>query len=226
MERVKLGTKVKTLGINRAVCADGCKGRAVLLDQDARIKYLAFDEKRKRRVEVTPELVVNYGLKPYTAVYYLVGRLNTDMNGLVVGDQITVEYIQLSETLNNDFADLVLEMGENFNSLAITKVSKKGPEGQDFSHLVVKPSNYQLSPELQQKVDALRNDHRAIETMWGMIDSQTSLSADAYIALLKEEGEIKAEPTPALPNARGPIPQIESSSFSHSNDFDSDEGFN
>ena len=185
MQKVKLGTKVKPLGISRLNCAVGVKCRAILIDEDPRVKYMAYDERIRKNVEVDQELVVQFGLRPYTAYFYLVAKLNTDMNGRVVGDQFEIEYLQLSENLNNDFSDLVCEMGD-FNSLAITKVSKKTEKG-DFSYLNVKPSTYrELPDEVIARIEELRSNEEAIESMWAMVDYTTSITKETYLTMIQE----------------------------------------
>ena len=189
MEKLKLGTRVNSLGINRTVCAAGCKSRAILLDRDPRFKYIGWDEKRKKRVEIDQDMVIKYGFRPMTTFYYLIARLNTDMKGNVVGDDFVIEYLQLSENLNNDFSDLVNENPE-FNSLVLTLVKKNGGEGKDFSYIDVKTSNYQVSQTILDKLEVLRENEDMIESMWKMIDTTTSMSASDYEnLLLQESGE-------------------------------------
>lgn len=230
MEKIKIGTKVAPLGINRLVCADNVKSRAILLDPDPRIKYIAYDQDKKRKVEVNQELVIKYGLRPYTAIFYLVARLNTDMRGEVVGDQVTIEYLQLSENLNNEFSDLVMEMG-NFNSLAITKVTKKGPNNQDFSHLNVKPSQYEVSPELTKKINDLKSNKEAIETMWKLVDRATSITAEEYEKLqvadnVNQIASPTSQPAKQIESTPKALPASQASeSFESSNDFGGDDDF-
>lgn len=188
MQKVKLGTKVPALGINRLMVAEGVMGRAVLIDPDPRVKYIAYDESVKRKVEVTKELMIKYGLSPSTVFFYLVGRLNTDMKGNIVSDDMVLEYVQLSENLNNEFAGTVTEMGGTFTSLAISKVKKTGNDGKDYSYLKVIPSNTPISAAIQQKVETLRSNPESIEAVWEMIDSTTSITPEAYEELKMRAG--------------------------------------
>lgn len=190
MEKVAIGTRVRPLGIQRLNVADGARCRVVLLDEDPRMKYIAWDDERKKRVEVDQNLVIRYGLRPMTNFYYLVAKLNTDMNGNVVGDQFVIEYLQLSENLNNDLADAISE-NPNFTSFMLTKVAKKGPDGQDFSHIKVTPSSYKIDGRLLENLNKLRAETEAIETMWSMIDRATSMTAAEYIKL--REGDDTAQ---------------------------------
>lgn len=242
MQQVPIGTRVKPLGIQRLSCAEGSKCRAVLLDPNPQVKYIAYDEERKRRVEVTQDLLIKYGLRAQTTFFYLVAKLNTDLNGEVHGDQFTVEYLQLSENLNNQFSDAITEMGE-FKSIALEKV-KKTANGKDFSYVQAKPSNRfdpASIPSLQQKLTELRNKQGFIASCWQLIDATTSITADAYEKLLTDEkkGNQPALPTngghqlpaqetrnlPAGGQAGSPMPQAPASAFPESNDFGAGDDF-
>ena len=200
MEKVQVGTKVRRLGIERTNVAEGTKCRVVLLDDCARVKHIGWDEERKKRVELTQDLVIRYGFRPMTNYYYLIAKLNTDMNGNVVGDQFVVEYLQLSENLNNDFADLIQEFGA-FTSLSLSKVAKKGPQGQDYSYIKATPSNYQLDPTLMEAINRIKYDERAIEAMWQIVDRSTSITPEEYITL-REGGD--GQPAIAAPQSQAP----------------------
>lgn len=188
MRKVKQGTHVSPLGINRFVCADGVKSRAILIDPDPQMKYIAFSDKVKRRVEVDQEAVIKYGFRPYTSFFYLVAHLNTDMKGNVVSDDFVVEYLQLSENLNNELSDLIVEFGD-FNSLVMVKVPRKGPNGEDFSHIKTTPSNYPISEGLQAKINELRSNQAMIDTMWKLVDRATSITLVEYEQLLAQQAE-------------------------------------
>lgn len=215
MQKVQLGTKVRPLGINRTNVADGYKCRAVLVDLNPRVKYIAWDPKLKKRIEVDQDFIIKYNLRPMTQFYYLIAKLNTDMNGQVVGDQFVVEYLQLSENVNNEFSDSIEEFG-NFSSLLLTKVTKKGDNGKDFSYIKVTPSSLQISPEIQSKVLELRNNTQALESMWNLIDRATSITAEEYENLLLDGN---SEAPAALPSPKEKVrAQIENKSPMPEND--------
>lgn len=227
MERVQIGTKVHRLGIQRLSVGEGSKCRAVLLDPNPCMKHIAYDEVRQRRVEVNQDMCIKYGLRPSPTFFYLVAKLNTDLNGNIIGDQFTVEYLQLSETLNNEFSDQVMEQGVP-KSLSLTKV-KKTANGKDFSYIKVTPSGVDITDNksLSSKINELRNNAQFIEKCWQMIDSVTSMTGEAYVKLLESEGtQPKAFEAPkeraALPQ-ENPMPQVPES-FTSQNDFAS-EGF-
>lgn len=187
MQRIKIGTRAESLGINRLNCADGVKCRFVLLDPNPQYKSCAYDEKVKRIIEVDQDAVIKYGLRPFNSYYYLVAKLNTDQMGNIVGDQFVIEYVQLSETLNNELSDAILEFGNSYTSFQVTKVTKKGNNGQDFSYLRVIPSNMPISQEILSKIAAITSNSASIASMWKIIDFETSISVQQYEKILREQ---------------------------------------
>lgn len=183
MERVKIGTRVADLGIQKVNVADGTKARVVLIDADPQMKYIAYDNVVKRRVEVNQDLLIKYNLKPTATFFYLIARLNTDMKGNVVDDDFSIEYLQLTNNVNVEFADAVAE-NPNFTSVVLSKVSKKGDGGKDFSYTKATPSNYVVSEGIQNKIEVLRKNPEAIDALWKMIDRATSITADEYEKLV------------------------------------------
>jgi len=201
MQKIQLGTKVKALGISRSNVADGQTGRAVLLDPNPRFKYIAYDDKLKRRVEVNQDMVIKYGLSPITYYFYLIGRLNTDLNGNVVGTKMVVEYLQLTESVNNEFADSIRAL-KGFSQLILNKVSKKGNNGTDYGYIKPIPSQEDLDPEITANIQKLRDEPGAIDAMWMLIDRNSSITPAEYEELKNN---------PQLPQGQGyaqmPAPQ-------------------
>ena len=181
MLQVKIGTKVNPIGISRVNLADGSKCRAILVDPNPRVKYLAWDDRIKRRVEVNQEAVIKYNLRPYTNFYYLVAKLNTDMNSNIVSDDFVIEYLALSENVNNEFSDAINESGA-FTSLLLSKVTKKS-KNTDFSYVKPIPSNIELPASLTQKLAQI--DKQSIETMWAFVDRDTSMTFADYEEMIK-----------------------------------------
>lgn len=192
MQKIQLGTKVKPLGINRVDVAEGFKCRAVLLDPDPRVKFIAWSEQFKRKIEVDQEMVIKYGLRPMTTYYYLVAKLNTDMNSNIVNNQFTVEYLQLSDNVNSEFVDAIQE-NKNFTSLTLTKI-KKMADGKDFSYIKVIPSTIDLPEGLQKELDSIRNTEGAVDAMWQLVDASTSINREQYEKLLAESTSQVSQP--------------------------------
>lgn len=232
MKKVKIGTRVNRLGINRLQVGEGCICRALLLDPDPQVKYIAYDEARKRRVEVDQDMCIKYGLRPMTTFYYLVAKLNTDQQGHVIGDKFVVEYLQLSENLNNELADLIEEQGMP-KSFQLTKVKKVGEGGRDYSYVKPIPSqkDFNENKSLWAKINELRNNSEFIAKAWQMIDMDTSMTKTQYLELLASENGQGQQALPPqqqqrqLPGNPQP-PQHEQSApdeFEKGSEFDDDD---
>lgn len=210
MQRVQLGSKVKPLGINRVDVAEGFQCRAILLDPDPQVAFIAWDETLKRKVEVDQDMVIKYGLRPMTTYYYLVAKLNTDMNSNIVNNQFTIEYLQLSENVNSEFVDALNEM-PNFTSLKLTKI-KKVAEGRDYSYIKVIPSQVDIPEGLMKEIEAIRSTDGAIDAMWQLINASTSIKKDQYEKLLADpnaqvQGSQPLQPQVAAPQVKQrPLP--------------------
>lgn len=226
MQKVQIGTKVRRLGIQRVSVAEGTKCRAVLLDENPRMKNIAYDPERKVRVEVDQDLCISHRLTPIQNFYYLVAKVNTDLNGNVIGDNFTVEYLQLSQNLNNEFSDMVAEQGIP-HSLTMSKVKQIGNDGRDFSYIKVIPGKDILSsnPSLSAKIEELRNNQEFIEGCWSMIDVNTSITKEMYLKML--EGDAEQTPQPNALSAPKSAPQLNShkAPIESSNDFGSGAEF-
>lgn len=185
MEQVALGTRVNRLGISRVSVAEGSKCRVVLLDMNPCMKHVAFDDEVRRSVEVDQDMCIKYGLRPSPTFYYLVAKLNTDLAGRVIGDRFTIEYLQMSENQNNEFADAIQEQGIP-KSLLLTKLKKMDDKGRDMSTIKTTPSNYDPLKEdsqLAAKIEAVRNNKELIENTWKLIDAATTISKSTYFKL-------------------------------------------
>lgn len=186
--QVPLGQKIESITINRSNVAEGFPGRAVMLGDNCVFgKILTYDDRIKRSVEVDQDAILKYGFdKVFTYYYILIARLNTDNRGNVVSDDVTVEYLRLSENQWDELTTSMNEMG-SFSSLLLTKVTKKGSGGKDYSYVEVKLSNYSEIPEsVFAKVDKMVNTPDFIQNVWNMVDVATSISIQTYEEKLKE----------------------------------------
>ena len=224
MERIKLGQKVKSVAINRASVSENTKGRAILLDKCPCVKQIAYDNNIKRAVEVSQDDCIRFHLTPRPTYYLLVARCNTDMKGNVVGDEFTVEYVQMAESVYNDFIEGAEETsGGRINSILLTLV-KKG----DYSHVKVTASQYSDFPDaLKAKIKELRKNKELIKSMWQMIDISTSMTVDQYVKVLESaDGAGSQSHQSSYANH---TPAIESDSVkdlqSDSNEFDQGDSF-
>lgn len=186
--QVPLGQKIESITINRSNVAEGFPGRAVMLGDNCVFgKILTYDDRIKRSIEVDQDAILKYGFdKVFTYYYILIARLNTDNRGNVVSDDVTVEYLRLSENQWDELTTSMNEMG-SFSSLLLTKVTKKGSGGKDYSYVEVKLSNYSDIPEsVFAKVDKMVNTPDFIQNVWNMVDVATSISIQTYEEKLKE----------------------------------------
>lgn len=185
MERIKIGQTAKKFGISRCTCADGAKCRVALIDTDCVTKWIAYDETARCTVEVTQELSQKYGLRPKPIYLFMVAKLNTDLSGRIVGNQFTVEYLQLPGKTYEEFSDTVNE-NPNYKTILLSKVKQKGDDGKDFSYLRATASAAEIDdPTLLAKLDELRNNKEFMDGTWAMIDAATSVSPEVYEMRLK-----------------------------------------
>ena len=219
MEAIQMGTKIKSIGINRANVADNAKGRAVLLDPNPRVKHVAYDNTIKRAVEVTQDDVIKYGFNPRTNYYFLIARMNTDMEGTIVGDKIIVEYVQLAQSVYDEYIESLEENGKG-NSILLKKVAKG-----DYSYVTVKPSQQNLPQGVVEAVRAMRKDAAMLETMWQLVDKATSISVADYEKMLQAANgvapvqQIQADPRKELQHHKPQARIATASNFEGDDEF-------
>lgn len=205
MERVAFGTRVRSISIPRVQVAAGMRARAVILDPDPVVKQIAYDDVNKMRVEVTQEQCIASGLTPRANFYMLVARLNTDMKGNIVDSDISVEYLQMSERVYNEFVDTAQEFG-SFESVLMVSQTSNGQS--QFAYTKPTPSNIQLSQELAEKIEKLKSTAGFIDGCWQLVDQATSMTYERYLtALQNKENQPQAQRTPFNP----PRPQLQQS---------------
>jgi hypothetical protein len=176
--QVKLGEFVKSAGLERTTVAEGCMGRAVLLDSMARTKLIAWDKDTVMKVEVeSQEQAMQVGLAPKNIYYLLLGRLTTDQRGNITSDEVSVEYAELSEKSYREFADIVSAVGSPGNSLIL----QKSDRGQ-YSYLQIKPANIQFNEQLVAKIQTLVSNPQTIMGYWNWIDVNTVKTVKDFIA--------------------------------------------
>ena len=115
---------------------------------------------------------------PTLYYFMLVGRLNTDSYGRIVGDQVTLEYLRLPA---RSYEDLLVQCNNNPNfSCFVVSMDVKHSKQGDFSMLKLTPSSaYQISDAIKATIEQW-NSSGKIGTILGMLDSQISLSLDQY----------------------------------------------
>jgi len=186
MQRVEFGTRVRSISIPRVQIAAGMKGRAVVIDKSPMVKQIAYDDVNKIRVEVTQQECIESHLTPRANFFMLVARLNTDMKGNIVDSDISVEYLQMSERVYNEFADTALEFGD-FNSILMVSQTSNGQS--QFAYVKPTPSNAQIPAEVMEKIKKLQETPGMIDGCWQMIDQATSITYQQYLQRLSQASE-------------------------------------
>lgn len=174
---VPLGTRIKSATVGRAVVAENTRGRAILIDPNPRATYIAYDDSVKAAVYVDQESSIRLGLSPNTYYLFLLGRLNTDMKGRIIGDEVVVEYLKLSDKQYEEFCEAYSEM-DNVNSVVLKLESKKTQKG-DFSFVKMTPSKEKPSQEVYEKIQNLD-----IEQLWKLVEVNCARSEEEYCKLL------------------------------------------
>lgn len=191
METIQFGTRQKAIGVLRSNVADGCKGFAILIDVNPKYKDIAYDEKIKRAVEVDQDAVIKYRLNPRGIYLFLVARLNTDMMGNIVGEEVVMEYVQLSDGLYTEYTEGVKAVGK-CNAMMLTKIKKSGPNGEDYSYTKIQGANVEVTDALRAKIKELRVSKELQAALWDMVDSATSMKLPDFEKLLKEKEDLRA----------------------------------
>lgn len=183
--RVRLGDTVPNPTVNRVDIADGTKGRCILLSNDWIAVTVAFTETPvKGMYFVDKDILMKYAnLGIRGSIYYvaLVARLNTDAKGVPIDDTFRIEYLRLSESVYNEFAEDALEMG-NFQTVALSKV-KKG----EFSYVKPKASAKGIPPKVLSSVRKKLEGFNT-EAVIALVVSQLARPFDQYLKACQEEG--------------------------------------
>jgi hypothetical protein len=183
---IQMGNVIKSASIKRADVAQGTKGRAVLIDPNPRAANIAFDNDLKMAVYVTQEDVIRYGLSPRTYYMLLLARLNTDMQGTVVGDGFIVEYVKMSDTVYDEFMDHYVEM-ENVNSITLKKESKGGG-ANSYSYVVPMASKEKVDPAILAKIAELD-----AEALWSLVTVDCARPIEDYVKALSKANEASGQ---------------------------------
>lgn len=181
MEQVAFGTRVRSMSIPRCDVANGMKGRAVMIDPNVAVKQIAYDDVNKCRVEITSqEESIELKLAPRATFYLLIARLNTDMQGNVASPDFQVEYVQMAESVYNDFLDQAEQVG-TFQSLLLQKFSRSASDQYGYVKPIAAPAyDAQIPQEVYDRIESMRNTPGVLEGIWAMIDQATSLTVEQY----------------------------------------------
>lgn len=202
VSRVRLGDTVPNPTVNRVDVADGTKGRCILLSNDWVAVTVAFTEEPvKGMYFVDKDILMKYAnLRIRGSIYYvaLVARLNTDAKGAPIDDSFRIEYLRLSESVYNEFAEDALEMG-NFQTVALSKV-KKG----EFSYVKPKASAKGIPSKVLSAVRKKLEGFN-VDAVMTLVISQLARPFDQYLKACREEG-IEVDGT-EVPDVFGKLPE-------------------
>lgn len=231
MENISFGERAKSATIDRANCADNVIGRAILLDPNPAVKNIAWvstfkgDTEIKRGVEVTQEQAVELRVIPRVTYFFLIARLNTDMKGNVFGDDIKVEYLQLSANVYEDFCDSAQEM-RGFTSIVLKKKVRK--PGDTYGFIQPSASQQEVPKSILEKVQKMRDTEGLLPAMWNMVDMASSITYKEWLKILTDSGnELKKLPkekeTKALSAPKQVQEQFKNEDFDDA--FEADDDF-
>lgn len=177
-QQLPMGSFVRSISIQRSAVSNGARGRAVLIDPSPRAIYLAYDNANKCAILADQDAVIKYRLTPRTYYLFLLARLNTDMKGNQVGDEIVVEYLRLSDNIYEGFVDTYTEM-DQVNSIILKPVTKKGQNGQDFSYVEPIPSKEAATDAVYDAIEKMD-----VEALWQLVQIDCGKTVEEYEAIL------------------------------------------
>lgn len=179
---LQMGQRIRSISIDRADVAENVRGRAFLIDPNPRACYLAFDSDRAKTVFVDQEFAINHCMNPRCYYLFLLGRLDTDSRGRVIGDTVTVQYLRISDKNYLEYCDALEEI-EHCGSVVLKKVSTAGSK---FSFVKLIPSKEEIDSEITDKYANID-----LEALWQMVEMSVGITMDQYEDLLASEEESK-----------------------------------
>lgn len=179
--KVNMGGRIKSVSIQRSdvPAMKGALGRAILLDPCPRACNLGWDKATKTMVYCDQESAIRYKLQPRTYYIFLLGRLNTTLQGDVVGDDIIVEYLQVSDKVYEDF---IVAYNE-FPSVS-TIALKKEATSPTYSYVKPLPSTYQI-PEVYIKGIQDKLSRLDLNVLWALLENNVAKSPEQYEEILR-----------------------------------------
>lgn len=181
---ISMGSVVKGASIRRSDVAEGIKGKGVLIDPNPRATYIAYDQDNKVSVFVDQEAVIKHQLTARTYYIFLIARLNTDMKGNIIGDDLTIEYLKLSDDVYLEFADAYEELMPNVNTVALKKEAKG-----TYSFVKVTPSKDLASDAVYDKIEGFD-----LNALWSLVELDLAKSLVQYEAMLAKQPGVSAAP--------------------------------
>lgn len=207
---IQFGQSASSVSISRVDIAVGYTGYCIPLDNNTLAKNIVYVW-GFGNLELDSQSMVEFRLKPQLYYFFLVARLNCDQYGQVASDDITVEYIRMTEKQYFRFLGL-RRANPNANAIMLQKEKRTNQEGKDVSSVDYTPATLQYSDAIRQRIQLLTAKPEVIQGLYTQVDAVTSKTADAYRAYLSSlaggVSQAPGLPTPPPQQQLGPMPTV------------------
>ena len=207
---IQFGQSASSVSISRVDIAVGYTGYCIPLDNNALAKNIVY-VRGFGNLELDSQSMVEFRLEPQLYYFFLVARLNCDQYGQVASDDITVEYIRMTEKQYFRFLGL-RRANPNANAIMLQKEKRTNQEGKDVSSVDYTPATLQYSDAIRQRIQLLTAKPEVIQGLYTQVDAVTSKTADAYRAYLSSlaggVSQAPGLPTPPPQQQLGPMPTV------------------
>lgn len=207
---IQFGQSASSVSISRVDIAVGYTGYCIPLDNNTLAKNIVY-VRGFGNLELDSQSIVEFRLEPQLYYFFLVARLNCDQYGQVASDDITVEYIRMTEKQYFRFLGL-RRANPNANAIMLQKEKRTNQEGKDVSSVDYTPATLQYSDAIRQRIQLLTAKPEVIQGLYTQVDAVTSKTADAYRAYLSSlaggVSQAPGLPTPPPQQQLGPMPTV------------------
>lgn len=207
---IQFGQSASSVSVSRVDIAVGYTGYCIPLDNNTLAKSIVY-VRGFGNLELDSQSMVEFRLEPQLYYFFLVARLNCDQYGQVASDDITVEYIRMTEKQYFRFLGL-RRANPNANAIMLQKEKRTNQEGKDVSSVDYTPATLQYSDAIRQRIQLLTAKPEVIQGLYTQVDAVTSKTADAYRAYLSSlaggVSQAPGLPTPPPQQQLGPMPTV------------------
>lgn len=207
---IQFGQSASSVSISRVDIAVGYTGYCIPLANNTLAKNIVY-VRGFGNLELDSQSMVEFRLEPQLYYFFLVARLNCDQYGQVASDDITVEYIRMTEKQYFRFLGL-RRANPNANAIMLQKEKRTNQEGKDVSSVDYTPATLQYSDAIRQRIQLLTAKSEVIQGLYTQVDAVTSKTADAYRAYLSSlaggVSQAPGLPTPPPQQQLGPMPTV------------------
>lgn len=207
---IQFGQSASSVSISRVDIAVGYTGYCIPLDNNTLAKNIVY-VRGFGNLELDSQSMVEFRLEPQLYYFFLVACLNCDQYGQVASDDITVEYIRMTEKQYFRFLGL-RRANPNANAIMLQKEKRTNQEGKDVSSVDYTPATLQYSDAIRQRIQLLTAKPEVIQGLYTQVDAVTSKTADAYRAYLSSlaggVSQAPGLPTPPPQQQLGPMPTV------------------